>query len=511
LSNNFNLRALSVVFFKPAAIQARSCCHPGETRLWRPERTGDDGAYFKENAHVTTPKKDFLHSLWDFFCSLKLTMFLLISLAVISIIGTVIPQGTPAQEYLAQISQTKITLYKSLGFFDMYHSWWFILLLYLLTVNLTACSIKRLPHIWKIITQPVTILNSGLEQSLTNVATIKSPDEPIALKEQVASFLSAEFARPEVIEADGGWHLFAQKTPWCRLSVYFVHLSIIIIFIGALVGSLFGYKGFVNILEGESISNVMSRSGKALDLGFSVRCERFTVATYPNGAPKEFKSILTVLENGKPVPDYTNVRVIVNDPLTYKGITFYQSSYGNAGNYTFVVTDLDGKNAVEVKVDSNSSATLPDGSSIHVVESTRDIAQYSPGLSGPAANVEIHTPAGTTEQVVVYANHPELNIEHAKHHGKGPVLHFTGEEKRMYTGLQVAKDPGVEIVWLGCFLMVFGIFAAFFMSHRRIWVRIQNGTVTIGGNTSKNQGAFQQTFEALVDKLKKDLTKEKQP
>ena len=460
---------------------------------------------------MTTPKKDFLQSLWDFFCSLKLTMFLLISLAVISIVGTVIPQGTPPQEYLAKISLTKITLYKALGFFDMYHSWWFILLLYLLTVNLVACSIKRLPHIWKIITQPVTVFSSNLEQSLTNTATLNSPDDQELLKEHIVEFLSAEFAEPVTTRVDGAWHLFAQKTPWCRLSVYFVHLSVIIIFIGALIGSLFGFKSFVNILEGESVSKVLTRSEKEIDLGFSVRCDKFSAAFYKSGAPKEFKSILTVLENGTPVPGFDHKPIIVNDPLTYKGITFYQSSYGDAGKLFFVTTDLDGKNAVPLTVASGSSATLPDGGSMHVLETTPDIAPYSPGLSGPAANVEIHTPAGTTERVVIYANHPELNIEHAQHHGKGPVLHYKGEEKRMYTGLQVAKDPGVEVVWLGCFLMVFGIYAAFFLSHRRIWVRIQeDGSVTVGGNASKNQGAFQQTFEVLVERLKLYLTKEKQ-
>lgn len=459
---------------------------------------------------MTTNKRDFLHSFWDFFCSLKLTMFLLISLAVISIIGTVIPQGIPPQEYLAQISPAKLQIYKALGFFDMYHSWWFILLLYLLTVNLIACSIKRLPHIWKIVTQPVTLLSDGLEKSLTNLATIKNSNAPAAVKEQAVAFLKAEFAEPVVTEADGVWHLFAQKAPWCRLSVYFVHLSVIIIFIGALVGSLFGFKGFVNIPEGEAVSSVMLRSAKELDLGFSLRLEQFSIAKYPNGAPKEFKSILTVLENGTPVPDYTNVRVIVNDPLTYKGITFYQSSYGNAGNYFFTVSDLDGKNPVSLTVPGQSSANLPDGSSMHVIEATNDVSAFIKELSGPAAQVELHTPDGKTESFVVYANHPEMNIQHAQQHGSGPVIHYKGAEERMYTGLQVAKDPGVEIVWLGCFLMVFGIYVAFFMSHRRIWVRIQDGAVTVGGNASKNQGAFQQTFEGLVERLTSDLTKEKQ-
>jgi len=459
---------------------------------------------------VTTSQRDFLHSLWDFFCSLKLTMFLLISLAVMSIIGTIVPQGAPAPEYLATISPAKFQVYKALGFFDMYHSWWFILLLYLLTVNLVACSIKRLPHIWKIISQPKLVMDSGLEQSLPNKASFKTNVRPELLKEKLATFLSSEFARPVLTDADGAWHLFAQKTPWCRLSVYFVHLSVIIIFIGAMIGSLFGYKGFVNIPEGQSISKVQSRTGKEIALGFALRCEQFSVALYKNGAPKEFKSILTVLENGKPVPDYTNIRVIVNDPLSYKGITFYQSSYGNAGNYFFTVSAPDGKNAIPVTLSSDETATLPDGSTMHVIEATDDVSQFVPDLSGPAVQVEIHSPRGATENVIVYAKHPELNITYALEHRLGVVLQYRGGEKRMYTGLQVAKDPGVWIVWLGCALMVVGIYGAFLMSHRRIWIRLQDGHVTMGGNASKNQASFEQYFELLAKKLKKQLSGEEQ-
>lgn len=457
---------------------------------------------------MTTKQRDFLQSLWDFFCSLKLTMFLLISLAGISIIGTIVPQGTPPPEYLATISQVKFKLYQVLGFFDMYHSWWFVLLLYLLTVNLVACSIKRLPHIWKIISQPVLVMDSGLEQTLPNRASFETANRPEALKEKLSVFLQTEFARPVVTEANGAWHFFAQKTPWCRLSVYCVHLSVIIIFIGAMIGSLFGFKGYVNIPEGESISKVQTRTGKEIDLGFSVRCEQFSVALYKTGAPKEFKSILTVLENGKPVPDYTNVRVIVNDPLSYKGITFYQSSYGNAGNYFFTVSAPDGKKAMPVTLNSNETATLPDGSTMHVIEATEDVSQFVPNLSGAAVQVEMHTPRGATEKVIVYANYPELNINNALENKSSVVLQYKGAQKRMFTGLQVAKDPGVWIVWLGCMLMVVGIYGAFLMSHRRIWIRLQNGQVTIGGNASKNQGSFEQYFKELETKLRNNLSRE---
>jgi cytochrome c biogenesis protein len=57
--------------------------------------------------------------------------------------------------------------------------------------------------------------------------------------------------------------------------------------------------------------------------------------------------------------------------------------------------------------------------------------------------------------------------------------------------------------------MVVGIYGAFLMSHRRVWIRIQNNSVTIGGNTNKNQAAFEGRFEELAAKLKNQLSGEK--
>jgi cytochrome c biogenesis protein len=296
---------------------------------------------------LTTNKRGLATQLWDFFCSLKLTLFLLIGLALTSIIGTVVQQG-PQREYLATLSETKIRLYSALGFFDMYHSWWFILLLYLLTLNLICCSIKRLPRVWKIVFEPVFVMDERFEKSLTSVKELKLKGSKAELKERLSSFLKAEFAEPTLTEQDGSFHLFAQKNRLCRLGVYVVHFSIIIIFIGALLGSFFGYKAYVNIPEGGNVTQVQGRTGKPIDLGFAVRCEKFSVAFYDTGAPKEFRSVLTVLENGQPVKGFQNVPIIVNDPLTYKGITFYQSSYGQSDEgalYHISVTDRKGRSS----------------------------------------------------------------------------------------------------------------------------------------------------------------------
>jgi len=451
---------------------------------------------------LTTNKRGFAQQLWDFFCSLKLTIFLLIGLALTSIIGTVIQQG-PQRDYLATLSETKIRIYSALGFFDMYHSWWFILLLYMLTLNLICCSIKRLPRVWKIVFEPVFVMDERFEKTLPNVKELKLKGSKTELKEKVASFLKGEFAEPVITEQGGDYHLFAQKNPLSRLGVYVVHLSIIIIFIGALIGSFFGYKAYVNIPEGGSISTVEMRSGQQIPLGYEVRCEKFSVDFYDTGAPKEFKSILTVLENGQPVKGYLNVPIIVNDPLTYKGITFYQSSYGQLDEgvmYRISVRDRTGGAPIQLKVRQGERVALPGGAYLSVMEATQNVRPFMREFDGPGAQVEF-TPAGGRPQpfVVLSEKYQSFNAQH----GGDLIITFDGMDQKFFTGLQVAKDPGVWVVWLGCFLMVIGICMAFFMSHKRVWARISDDGVTLGGSASKNPAGFDMSFDELAQKLNK--------
>ena len=450
---------------------------------------------------MTTNKRGLAQQLWDFFCSLRLTIFLLIGLALTSIIGTVIQQG-PQREYLATLSETKIRLYSALGFFDMYHSWWFILLLYLLTLNLICCSIKRLPRVWKIVAEPVLVMDAGYEKTLSNVKEFKMPGSKAELKEKLDSFLKAEFAAPVITEKDGEYHLFAQKNPWCRLGVYVVHFSIIIIFIGALLGSFFGYKAYVNIPEGGSVTTVSGRNGKMIDLGYAVRCEKFSVSFYDTGAPKEFRSVLTVLENGQPVSGFQNIPIVVNDPLTYKGVTFYQSSYGPSDEgalYHLSVRDRKGGAPVKLTARQGEHLALPGGAFLSVMEATQNVKPFLKEFDGPGAQVEFTPPGGKSQPFVVLSDkYDSVNAQH----GGDLVITFDGMDQKFFTGLQVAKDPGVLVVWLGCLLMVVGICMAFFMSHKRIWARIADGVVTLGGSASKNPTGFEMSFDELVQKLK---------
>lgn len=447
---------------------------------------------------MSTNKPSLIESVWEFFCSLKLSIALLIGLAITSIIGTVVPQGNIPPEYLQTISESKFKLYQSLSFFDMYHSWWFMLLLYMLTVNLVACSIKRLPRVWKIVSEPQLLMDEKFEKTLSMTHEMKVSGDAVA---KMKVFLKSVMGEPVVTEKDGEVHLFVQKTPWCRLGVYVVHLSIIIIFVGSLLGSFFGYKAFVNIPEGAAVDTVYTQKEKPIKLGFAVKLEKFSVTYYDTGAPKEFKSMLTVLDNGQPVPGLTNRATIVNDPLSYKGITFYQSSYGQSGEgavYHFNVNRRGSSEGAHLDLKKGEQATLAGGAKLEVLEATQDVRQFMPEFSGPAAKVQLQMPGKSPESFIVFKNHPEIEEQR-----KGDlVIQYVGGDEKLYTGLQVAKDPGVNIVWLGCALMTIGIYMAFFLSHNRLWIRISGGRAVFGGTASKNPAAFERKFEEYVEKLK---------
>ncbi len=453
---------------------------------------------------MTTQKKDLTERTWDFFCSLKLTIILLLLLAVTSIIGTVIQQNAPAADYIREYGQSNYELFKALQFTDMYHSTWFIGILALFSVNLICCSIKNFPRVWKFVKEPTLVPGDGLLKNMTNRGDVTSKKSKEELVGPLTTFLSKEFAKPVKTEKDGNIYLFAQKGIYSRFGAYVTHLSILIVMAGAIIGNIWGYKAWVNIVEGTSIDTVQSRSGGTIPLGFTVRCDDFDVSYYPNSMrPKDYNSDLVILENGQEILRKT---IEVNDPLTYKGITFYQSSYGAAGTARFKVKvkNNDSGDSMEIIADRGQHINLPGGYAFAVTDYTDNDRNF-----GPAIQLHVNTPDGKHgNPFVVWKNYPEFDVK------RGGVFSFSllTIDQPQFTGLQVAKDPGVNIVWAGCFLMVFGSLTAFFFSHKRIWIRLteQNGktTATIAGNAHRNQPGFSLAFEELLSKFETTVKNE---
>jgi cytochrome c biogenesis protein len=452
-------------------------------------------------AKLTAQKRDFMTVLWDFFCSLKLTITLLILLAVTSIIGTVIQQNKSPEEYRQVYGDTSYRVLDALQFFDMYHSWWFMSLLALFCLNLISCSIKRFPRVWKTVREPVLVPDDSLYRTFSNFEehVVAVPREQ--LRDRIAEFVRQNFTAPVITEDGDKIHFFAQKAAYARFGVYVTHASILIIFIGAIVGILGGYKGWVNILEGGTVDQVIPRgSNEPIPLGFTVRCEEFTLSFYEGSQrPREYRSVLTVIDNGQEV--IKNRPVIVNDPLSYKGITFYQSSYQPAGDgvFQFIVKNRQSGESQAVEARFGQTLSLPGGGAFRVFNAKED-PQF-----GILAQIEITTAAGERKFAQVAKSAPDLDVLR----GGEEIFTLVDFKQRYFTGLQVAKDPGVWVVWLGCTMLVVGSMVAFFLSHRRIWITLQpvggKTGIKLGGSAHRNQPAFEIYFDEFKNKFKSEI------
>lgn len=449
---------------------------------------------------MTEKKKN---PVWAFFASVKLALFNLLTLAATSIIGTIIQQNKPANFYVEQYGANLARFMQTLSIPDMYNAWWFMLLLGLFSLNLIVCSIERIPNAWRLVTMdnldtaPERIGKMGLSKSVDSEGSIHTAVE------RTSTYLAGKGWKTQKREKDGSTLLFSQKGAWTRFGVYIVHTSILVILFGAIIGSprvannilknpYYAFKGSIMIPESQQTDIIYSfLTGKPLPLGFTVRCDYFNIDYYSNGMPKDYLSRLTVLENDQVVMEK---QIEVNEPLIYKGITFYQSSYQPYND--FILTIKNNQTGV---------------SKTELTPAARQINWKEEGLRFGIINMETRGEAVARFKIWFTDDQGEPSkfwLEPGREAiVKRPSGEFTLSAKQLYaTGLQVAKDPGVWWVYIGCGLMLIGLFVAFFMSHRKLWalVREEDGKVVVlfAGNANKNKLGFEKTFTDLVENVK---------
>lgn len=443
-------------------------------------------------------EKGLFLSLWDSFSSLRLTIALLIILAIASIFGTVIPQNAAPEEYLRAYKLSTFKILKILGFLDMYHTKWFLFLLALLSLNLVVCSLKRFRSTRKFFSDPTEQLGEDQWKTMSLSRKFSPKGSPEQCLAQYPETLSQVFSRPKILEISPSFHLFAEKGKYSRLGGFFIHLSILVILGGALIGSFYGYRGNVNVVEGQAADRFFIKNGQEVQLpGFMVKLEKFSVSFYPTGAPKEFKSNLTILEGRRKV--FTE-SIRVNHPLTYKGISFYQSSYGVAGVKKVVLAIKDR----ETQKEGIMAATMGTRIEIPGSSSAFSLVNFMPDFQGmgPALQVMLFEPTRPPENFWILQKHPQLAEKPTGRH------QFTIREiePKYYSGLQVTKDPGVWVVWVGCIAMVVGFYLTFFMSHRRVWLKLtpqgEKTLVAMAGSSHRNQAGFEKEFDKIERALK---------
>lgn len=456
--------------------------------------------------------------VWRFFRSVKLTLVLLIILAITSIIGTIVPQKEGAMELAQRISPGLVSLLNALQIFDMYHSYWFRLLIAALALNLIVCSIDRFPSFLKRLR---AIPKPDRSRPFEDIAPERSFSVKGSMPEivdRVLETLKRRYRNIQTKETENGHFFFGEKGRYTLFGFYLVHLSVLLILIGGIVGSFFGFEAYVNISEGETVETVTLRNnGAPVKLPFAVKCEKFTVEFYENGTPKNYQSDVTFIANGQ-----TALRgaLQVNHPLTFKGITFYQSSYGTVPGGRVLLSlkrEGEGGNA-SLPVELRKFYDLPDKTAQFLVADARsDFMRL-----GPAALVVVKPNDGNEIQFWVFQDHeriqarfpgiweqfPKLNPSAYK-----PYTFFLNEiESRFYTGLQVSRDPGVSFVYAGFLLIIIGLFAAFFMSHRTVYIHLSKTkkgfNVKVAGRANKNPVGMEKELDQLTRGLRDRLGNE---
>jgi cytochrome c biogenesis protein len=439
--------------------------------------------------------------IWNFFTSVKLTIVLLLSLAVTSIIGTLIPQNEDPQAYVEAFGGVLFQLFNLLDLFDMYHSWWFQLLIILLTANIIVCSIDRISTSRRILFVRNPSFKLPRFRNLKHRPEFSNARPPQQVKDTCQDFIARRFRHSQVDTTENGFVIFGEKGRWTRFGVYAVHLSVVLLLIGGLIGSIFGFDGYVNIAEGESVQSIRLRNKpQMVQLDFAIRCDDFDVSFYDTGAPKEFRSSLTVLEQGRPV---LNKDIIVNDPLRYKGISFYQASYGNLQSNEVVLSFTNAKTGMSYKHNAklNQPLQLPEKLGTFEIKNFLQSAEFRGNPIGEAY-VGLLTPAGGDPvQVTLPLRFPTFDKMR-----KGNLLIAVVEHvPRFYTGLQVAKDPGVWVVYSGFILMIIGCYITFFMSHQQICLEIEaagkKSRVIVAGTANKNKTGMENKVDRLAEKL----------
>lgn len=298
--------------------------------------------------------------------------------------------------------------------------------------------------------------------------------------------------------------LLAEKGRISRWGPYINHIGLIIFLLGALMRLIPGWylDEYVWIREGET---------KELPgTEYYLKNEKATIEFYdPEEAPesqnlegqivKKYETQAVLYEKGaqgeelQPVKSQT---IIVNHPLKHEGLLVYQSGFQQSQPVSLVLT-LDQKatgdtiDTFEVSLDDpEETYQLKQGITVKILEYYPDFAlegdrpttrSSEPNRPAFIFNVVApDKPDGEKSWVISGLNLDELSEDNE--------YEINLDEIKMVdvSGLMVRMDKSLPIIFFGAGIFMVGVVMGFYWQHRRVWVRINDGTLYFGAHTNKN-------------------------
>jgi cytochrome c biogenesis protein len=456
------------------------------------------------------------HKTWRTIASIQTGVVLLILVVILAAAGTVVLQrpATDPDEMQNAYSPQVLRFLDALGLTDVFHAWWFIGLLVLVSVTIIAASIDRFPNSWRYFSRPYKYPDESFRRSVR-------PQKSLAIADEETGLVAAERAlhemgfKPERVVRQNNFGIFAERHRISELAVYIVHASLLLIFFGTVVDGLWGWRGYLSLNEGQTSNLIDIHDGSTRTLPFSIRCDGAGQENYQDGSPKKWWSKLAVVQDGR---DVQKKEIVVNDPLLYSGVRFYQASYGSNGKvdkFSLIATPSNGSGEKqEIGLTVNDSVPLDADTTVRFAEFFPDYAvrdgqvyKKSNYLENPAAHLVVTSKKAGKDFDVWFPP-----IEDVADNSKAPYQ-FQATDLKLghYTGLQVSHEPGQWAVWSGVVLIGIGLACVFYVVHMRFWAvpvcdpKTGKCSLWIGGTANRNRDVFEQRFSDLVASVQKEL------
>lgn len=469
--------------------------------------------------------------------SVRFGIVLLISLVALSMVGMLIMQQEVDgfDHYFEELTPSQRLLYSSLGLFDIYHAWYFNLLLLVLSLNIVLASIDRFPKAWTFISRPKLDASPHWLRGQKPTATLTSHVADAGeVAQRIAAAAKARGFRTRITQRGGRTFVFAESGAWNRLGAYAVHVALLLLFLGSFISNYFERTGTIRLAPG-TIASQMTQTlydqDKSRQVGirlpFAVECTdieqklRERDGDILAGNTLDWITRIRVQDAGTT----REATISLNKPFDYRGYRFFQASFipqGSARTVNLRLTPEGGGTPQDVSINRYGESALADGTRIKYVEFFPDFTLQgsrpttrSNDYNNPAVQLEITAPNAAPQNAYAFARPMPAGIPVS-----APVAGYTRqlvsfEKSPLAHVLSVKHDPfyGSTIAWyLGGPLLILTLCGVFFFSHKRIWAAIEGDAneagareIVIGGNTNRNQIGFEDTFKKLVASLEGDF------
>ena len=449
------------------------------------------------------PRQD--HPLWKGLASVRLGVALMLSMIVVSVIGIF------ASRQKGALSPLQSYTLEQLGLSDVFHSGWFIFILFLLVLNLSAMLLIRWPVIWKQITQglphPVNVKQiTGAKRSERYVfLDLQSAIPREQFRDFVVKWAKSRVGKPMVLSDEGGLNelqLVSQKGKLSLLFLWLAHLAVVVLLLGAAISVLTSFEGRMTVEEGSKVGFIEVRRGSPgewpplkeggqvipgfYEPGFEIECSRVDVEYYPEtDQPKSISSWLNFTQGGKEV---FSRKVTVNHPIQFAGMSFMQSAFARAGTAGAVLMIHDRVGNSDEKIPrAAKGATYKIGASsvkiLDVQDGPSGKSQDSGDDLGSALHLEYTEAGQKPESFWIFQRHPGFDPAHRKK--SRYTFKVEQIQTRFSSEILVVKDSGAPVVLAGGLLLGLSLVLGLFSSHVRYWFIWSPGRVTLVGWSSK--------------------------